>query len=62
MSRDEVVAVLEREIGHPVEDNTPVSDLDCDSLEFMNLLFELGIPDAPIEELHTVADLIAKAA
>lgn len=62
MSKDEVLAVIEKETGHPVTEETSVSDLDCDSLEFMNLLVQLGIPDAAIDQLKTVGDIAAKAA
>lgn len=63
MTKDEVLAVVEDQAQcHSITETTPVGDLELDSLEFMNLLVELGIPDAEIEGIHTVADLIAKAA
>jgi acyl carrier protein len=62
MTKDEVLAVIAEETGFPVNDSMTLGELELDSLELMNLLVALGIPDADIEELDTVADLIAKAA
>ena len=62
MTKDEVLAVITKEAGFQVNDSMALGELELDSLELMNLLVALGIPDADIEELDTVADLIAKAA
>ena len=62
MTKDEVLAVIAKEAGFPVNDSMALGELELDSLELMNLLVALDIPDADIEELDTVADLIAKAA
>ena len=62
MTKDEVLAVIAKEAGFLVNDSMALGELELDSLELMNLLVALDIPDADIEELDTVADLIAKAA
>lgn len=63
MTKDEVLAVVEDQAQcHSITETTEISDLELDSLEFMNLLTQLGIPDAAVEDICTVGDLVMKAA
>lgn len=48
-----------RELTSPeVKLETPIEELGLDSLETLDLLIQLGIPDAAISDLQTVGDLI----
>lgn len=63
-----VCAIIERETGKPVTEDTLLDALDVDSLEFMNLLLVLGdefgkdVPFEKASELRTVADLAQELA
>lgn len=59
-----VCAAVERETAQSVTPSTPIDALNVDSLEFMDLLLEIGsstgmgVPDSKIGDLHTVGDII----
>lgn len=57
MTSDAVMKVVEEETGKTVNLDTELKDLGLDSLEFLNLMVELGIPDASIPYINTVRDL-----
>lgn len=57
MTSDAVMKVVEEETGKTVSLDTELKDLGLDSLEFLNLMVELGIPDASIPYINTVRDL-----
>lgn len=57
MTTDEVMKAIEEETGHTVSLDTELKDLGLDSLEFLNLMVQLGIPDASIPYINTVRDL-----
>ena len=65
--RDEVAAIFEQVIGHPVEisdDTDIVEDLGMDSLGVMNFVmaiedfYDISIPLDRITQVQTVADLV----
>lgn len=66
MIPSEVCATIERETGQQVTANTPLGDLDMDSLEFLQLLMMLGeefsveIPAERAARCRTVGDLAAQ--
>lgn len=57
MTTDEVMTIVEDETGKTVSLDTELKDLGLDSLEFLNLMVQLGIPDASIPYINTVRDL-----
>lgn len=63
-----VCAVIERETAQSVSEDTPLSDLNLDSLEFIELLAAIEdatdkhVPTESIADMQTVGDLIAEAA
>lgn len=63
MISEKVLAVIARETGQTVTDQTSLDDLGLDSLEFLDLLLALGretgkeIPDETVAGLKTVGDL-----
>lgn len=57
MTTNEVITVVETESGKFVTLDTELKDLGMDSLEFLNLMVQLGIPDASIPYINTVRDL-----
>jgi len=62
-----VCAVIEQETGQSVTASTPLDSLECDSLEYLNLLLILEIEfDKELTEksskMHTVGDLIIELA
>lgn len=64
--REKVLETILSEIKQTVDEATPLSDLDCDSLEFAELLLEISkatgkeIPDEKWGGLQTVGDIIAE--
>jgi acyl carrier protein len=58
----DVCAVIEQETGQKVDEFTSIESLEVDSLELLELLITLGIPNEQIGSLHTVGDLIKAAA
>jgi acyl carrier protein len=56
--------IIEVETGQAVTDDTSLDSLDVDSLEFLQLLLQLGeatgkyVPDAKIAAIRTVGDLV----
>lgn len=58
----DVCAVIEQETGQKVDEFTAIDSLEVDSLELLELLITLGIPNEHIGSLHTVGDLIKAAA
>lgn len=61
MTIEKVIAVVEEQTGQKVNAETELSDLGLDSLEFLSLLVEIGIPDAVAPRIHTVNDLFLAA-
>lgn len=57
MTTDEVMTIVESESGQTVNLDTDLKDLGLDSLEFLNLMVQLGIPDASVPYINTVRDL-----
>lgn len=61
---DTVFSVIERETAQKVNRTTSLDSLNLDSLEFMNLLLEIGsatgkeVPDSKLGDLHTVGDIV----
>jgi acyl carrier protein len=68
MTAEEICSVIEEETGEPVTGDASIDSLNCDSLEFLNLIMVLGeatgkhIPDERLSELKTVNDIIAELA
>ena len=64
----EVCAIIERETGHAVTQETALESLDVDSLEFLDLLLVLGdaagkaIKDERIGSIKTVGDIARELA
>jgi acyl carrier protein len=56
-----IVDVIERETGQAVDESTPLEDLNVDSLEFLELLITLGVPNDQAGSFQTVGDLIKAA-
>ena len=65
--RDDIAAIFEQVIGHPVEiqdDTDIVEDLGMDSLGVMNFVmaiedfYDISIPLDRITQVQTVADLV----
>lgn len=57
MTTDEVMTIVESESGQTVNLDTDLKDLGLDSLEFLNLMVQLGIPDASVPYINTVREL-----
>ena len=57
MTIEQVIHTVEDQTGQKVTAETPISDLGLDSLEFLDLLVQVGIPDAMAPRLHTVKDM-----
>jgi len=52
----DICAVIERETGQKVTEDTPLDELNVDSLEFLDLLIVLGVPNDG--EYQTVGDIV----
>jgi hypothetical protein len=62
MTIEDVIRAVEDETGQQVKPETEISALDMDSLEFLNLLVQIGnIPDAVVPRINTVSDLYLAA-
>lgn len=57
MTIEQVIEVVKEASPCPVTAETELSGLGLDSLEFLDLLVRVGIPDAVAPSLHTVNDL-----
>lgn len=62
MTTEEILSKVSERSGIAAEQNTSLEDLSLDSLEFVDLAIELGIPESKWAQLRTVRDLIATAA
>jgi hypothetical protein len=56
----DVCAVIEQETGQKVIGETPLDELNVDSLEFLDLLIVLGVPNDGV--FYTVGDLMKAVA
>ncbi len=54
--------VIERETGQTVTEDTLLEDLAIDSLEFLELLVALDIPNDNSSTFKTIGDLVKAAA
>lgn len=60
---ERVIAIISCELDHPVNASTKLLDMDCDSLEFLELMLilenEFGrkVPDEAIAKFHTAGDI-----
>jgi len=59
MTIDHVIAVVEEHSGQKVTAETKINDLGFDSLEFLELMVALNIPDDRVPHIDTVQDLAA---
>ncbi len=57
MTIDEVVAIVREETGHEVSPETCLDKLDMDSLDFLELLVHVGVPNEVVPRINTVNDL-----
>ncbi len=62
MTIEQVCGFVEEQTGIPVTAETQLNDLAMDSLEFLELMVKLNIPDAAVPSLNTVQDLQAATA
>lgn len=68
MTTEDICGLIEQQFGQPVTSETPIEALNCDSLEFVQLLLDLGnaagreIPDSRWGDLKTVGDIAAELA
>jgi acyl carrier protein len=59
----DICAIIERETGQKISEDTPLEELGLDSLEFLQLLLTISnetgkqFSDAQIAEMHRVADM-----
>jgi acyl carrier protein len=62
MTIEDVIQIVERETGHKVTAETELKDVVGDSLDFVDLLLQIGdIPDAVVPRINTVNDLCLAA-
>lgn len=61
MTIEEVIQTVEDQAGQRVTLETQLSELGLDSLEFLDLLVQIGIPDTMAPSLHTVKDIFLAA-
>ena len=61
MTIEDVILAVEDQTGQKVTPETQLGDLGLDSLEFLDLLVRVGIPDAMAPRLHTVKDIFLAA-
>jgi acyl carrier protein len=59
MTIEQAIAVVEEHSGQKVTAETKISDLGFDSLDFLDLMVALGIPDERVPHIDTVQDLAA---
>lgn len=63
MTTDDVCTLIEQQFGQRVTSETPIEALNCDSLEFVQLLLDLSnaagkeIPDSKWGDLKTIGDI-----
>jgi acyl carrier protein len=57
MTIDAVIQAVEDQTGQKVAAGTKLSDMGMDSLEFLDLVVRLGVPDAAVPGCNTVHDL-----
>lgn len=53
----DICAVIERETGLHVTSETSLDALPVDSLEYLDLMLVLGVPDSALPNVHLVGDL-----
>lgn len=59
MTIEKVIAVVEEHSGQKVTAETKLNDLAFDSLDFLDLMVALSIPDERVPYVNTVQDLAA---
>jgi acyl carrier protein len=59
MTIERAIEVVEEHTGQKVTAETPLKDLGLDSLEFLELMVALSIPDERVPYINTVQDLAA---
>lgn len=57
MTIEEVMEVVKEHTGQDVFPETQLDDLGMDSLDFLDLLVRLSVPDAAVPSLQTVRGL-----
>jgi Phosphopantetheine attachment site len=58
---EQVILKVEDQTGQKVTADTPLSELELDSLEFLDLLVQVGVLDVNAPRLHTVKDIYLAA-
>jgi acyl carrier protein len=62
MTIEDVIQKVEEETGQKVTAETNLNDLGLDSLDFVDLLVQIGeIPDSVVPRINTVNDLYLAA-
>lgn len=62
MTIEDVMEKVESETGQKVHQDTKLSSLNLDSLEFVDLLIQVGdVPDSVVPRIDTVNDLYLAA-
>lgn len=61
MTVQEIIETIERETGQKVTTATPIEDLAVDSLEFLDLLLQIGVPSDRLGSIVTVGDLAVES-
>jgi acyl carrier protein len=59
MTIEQVIETVEEHSGVKVTGETKLSDLGLDSLEFLELMVALNVPDERVPYIDTVQDLAA---
>jgi len=57
MTLEDVISQVERETGKTANAETQIKDVVADSLEFLDLMMALAIPDEKVAGIETVQDL-----
>ena len=57
MTIEQVIEVVEDHTGQKVTAASDLKDLGMDSLDFLELMVRLNIPDASVANINTVKDL-----
>lgn len=62
MTIEEVIAIVDDQVGEKVSARSNLHDLGLDSLEFLDLLLKFpNIPDSVVAHINTVNDLCLAA-
>lgn len=56
----DICAIIERETGQTVTAETPLDKLGLDSLEFLDLMVVLEVPQEAVPSMRAVGDLIGQ--